>query len=73
AAAAAFPPSYTRARAVMRYGDDAARLIHRFKYGDRMEAAPAFVRWLLRVGADILKTADIVAPVPLHKAPADTR
>ena len=67
AAAAAFPPSYTRARAVMRYGDDAARLIHRFKYGERMEAAPAFVRWLLRVGADILKTADIVAPVPLHR------
>lgn len=66
AAAVAFPPSYARARAVMRYDDLAARLIHRFKYSDRMEAAPAFAAWLARIGADILPHAHIVAPVPLH-------
>lgn len=67
AAAVAFPPSYARARAVMRYDDLAARLIHRFKYSDRMEAAPAFAGWLARIGADILPHAHIVAPVPLHR------
>lgn len=67
AAAIAYPPSYARARAAMRYSDGAARLVHRFKYSDRMEAAPAFARWLARIGSDILAEADIVAPVPLHK------
>lgn len=67
AAAVAYPPAYARARAAMRYSDGAARLVHRFKYSDRMEAAPAFARWLARIGADILAEADIVVPVPLHK------
>ena len=67
AAALANPPSYARARAVMRYSDRSARLVHRFKYSDRMEAAPAFARWLFRAGADILADAHIVTPVPLHK------
>ena len=67
AAALANPPSYARARAVMRYSDRSARLVHRFKYSDRMETAPAFARWLLRAGADIVADADIVTPVPLHK------
>lgn len=67
AAALAHPPAYARARAVMRYGDGAARLVHRFKYGDRMEAAPVFARWLQRIGADILAEADMIAPVPLHR------
>jgi ComF family protein len=67
AAAVAYPPAYARARAAMRYDDGAARIIHRFKYSDRMEAAPAFARWLARIGSDILSEADMVAPVPLHK------
>ena len=67
AVAIAHPPPYARARAVMRYSDASARLVHRFKYSDRMEAAPAFARWLVRAGGDILAEADIVVPVPLHR------
>lgn len=67
AAAVANPPAYARARAVMRYNEGSAAFIHRFKYSDRMEAAPAFARWIARTGADILAEADIVAPVPLHR------
>ena len=67
AVALAHPPPYTRARAVLRYSDASARLVHRFKYSDRMEAAPAFARWLLRAGADLLDGADMVVPVPLHR------
>jgi ComF family protein len=65
--ALAQPPAYARARAVMRYNDRSAALLHRFKYGDRMEAGPAFARWLARSGAELLADADLLAPVPLHK------
>ncbi len=67
AAALASPPPYARARAVMRYSDESARLVHRFKYSDRMEAAPAFARWMARAGAELLEGADFIAPVPLHR------
>ncbi len=67
AAALANPPAYAKARAVMRYNEGCTALIHRFKYSDRMEAAPAFARWLLRAGGELLAEADIVAPVPLHR------
>ncbi|MEQ8283626.1 MAG: ComF family protein [Parvibaculum sp.] len=67
AVALAQPPAYARARAAMRYNDRAAALLHRFKYGDRMEAAPAFARWLVRSGAELLADADLLAPVPLHE------
>jgi ComF family protein len=66
-AALAAPPPYARARAVMRYGDASAKIVHRFKYADRMESAPVFARWMARAGADILADADMVAPVPLHR------
>jgi len=67
AVALASPPPYARACAVMRYTDESARLIHRFKYADRMEAAPAFARWMARAGAELLAGADLIAPVPLHR------
>jgi ComF family protein len=68
AAALASPPPYAKARAVMRYTDASAKIVMRFKYADRMDAAPAFARWMARAGADILADADIVAPVPLHRS-----
>lgn len=68
AAALASPPPYTKARAVMRYSDASAKIVHRFKYSDRMEAGPVFARWMVRAGGDILGDADIVAPVPLHRS-----
>jgi len=67
AAALASPPPYAAARAVMRYSDESAKLIHHFKYADRMEAALAFARWMARAGADLLDGADFIAPVPLHR------
>lgn len=67
AAALAAPPAYASARAVMRYTDHSAKLVHRFKYADRLEAAPAFGRWMARAGAALLQDADVIAPVPLHR------
>ena len=66
-ACAADPPAFDRARAVMRYGDVARRLVVGFKHADRTHLAPALGRWLARAGAALIETADILVPVPLHR------
>lgn len=60
------PPAYKRARAVFAFGDVAKRLVHDFKYHDRLEGQPSFGAWLARSGAPILESADLLVPVPLH-------
>ena len=67
AACVAHPRAYDRARAVMRYGDVARRLVVGLKYADRTHLAPALGAWLARAGAEIAETADLVVPVPLHR------
>jgi ComF family protein len=64
--AIANPPSYDRARAAVRYDDIARALVHRFKYGDRLDLAPMMGRWMARAGRELLEGADALIPVPLH-------
>lgn len=59
-------PPYRRARAAMVYDNASRRLVLAFKHGDRTDTAPAFGRWLVRAGGDLIADADVVAPVPLH-------
>ena len=67
--AAAHPPVFGRARAVARFEDGPARrLVHRLKYGDRPGLARPMGRWMARAGADLLQEADMLVPVPLHRA-----
>lgn len=61
------PPAFRAARAALRYGPAAKRLILPFKYHDRPEAAAGLARLLLRPGRDLLAAADLLVPVPLHK------
>jgi ComF family protein len=66
--AMANPPVYQRARAVARFEDGPVRaLIHRLKYGDRIELARPLGLWMVRAGADLLAEADLLVPVPLHR------
>jgi ComF family protein len=37
------------------------------KFGDRTELAPLMAKWMLRVGVELVRDADIVVPVPLHR------
>lgn len=60
-------PHFDRARSVLVYDDGSRPLILAFKRADRTDAAPMFGRWLARAGAELLKDADIIAPVPLHR------
>jgi len=60
-------PRYDRARAVFRYDEHSRGLVLRFKYADQLEGAPSYGAWLARAGAELVREADLIAPVPLHR------
>src|SRR6266851_6902919 len=64
--AIADPPAYGRARAAVRYDDIARDLVHRLKYGDRLDLATAMGQWMARAGRELVEEADALIPVPLH-------
>jgi len=66
-AAIADPPVFERARAVARYDETARALVHRLKYGDRLELAEALGIMMARAGAELTREADVIVPVPLHR------
>ena len=48
------------------YDGTARDLVHRLKYGDRLDLARAMARMMASAGQDLLGEADLVVPVPLH-------
>jgi ComF family protein len=62
--AIADPPAYARARAAVRFDDVARDLVHKLKYGDRLDLAAMMGRWMARAGRELIADAD--ALVPLH-------
>jgi ComF family protein len=66
-AAMADPPVFARARAVAGYDDIARELIHRLKYGDRLELAKTMGAMMALAGRELLADADLIIPVPLHR------
>jgi ComF family protein len=64
--AIADPPAYQRARAAVRYDEVARKLVHAFKYGDRLDLGPLLGRWMTRAGQELFDGADALVPVPLH-------
>lgn len=67
-AAIADPPVFGRARAVARYDEAARTLVHKLKYGDRLDLARAIGGMMARSGAELAAEADLVVPVPLHRS-----
>jgi ComF family protein len=61
------PPAFTAARAALRYDEGAKALILPFKHRDRTELAAPLARHMARAGADLLRAADLLVPVPLHR------
>ncbi len=70
AACLASPPSFDRARAVMRYDEDSRGPILALKHADRLDLVPGFARWLDRAGRGLLDETDVIVPVPLHPSAA---
>ncbi len=65
--ALANPPVFSRARAAAHYGGIVRRLIVRFKFEDKHEPLPLFVRLMREAGRELLSGADVLVPVPLHR------
>ena len=61
------PPAWGAARAALRYDDQARRILMPFKYGDRVEVARALAPHMARAGGALLRQADLLVPVPLHR------
>ncbi|PTW59151.1 ComF family protein [Breoghania corrubedonensis] len=68
AQAIADPPPFDRARAACLHDDISRELVHGLKYRDRLELGPAMAGWMARAGADLVSQADLIVPVPLHRA-----
>ena len=62
----AYPPSFDKARAVLRYDDASRKPILALKNADRLDLAPTFGRWLERAGRELLVQSELIVPVPLH-------
>ncbi len=62
------PPRFTRARAAVTYDARSKALLLPFKYADRTELARLFAPMMARAGASLLHDADVLIPVPLHRA-----
>jgi ComF family protein len=64
---AAAPPSFDRARAALAYGDAARRLVLPFKHADRQDHAGLLARLMAGAGGALLRDADLLVPVPVHR------
>ncbi len=63
----AHKPPWGRARGALRYDALARRVMLPFKHGDRTEFAAALAPLMARAGAAVLREAELIVPVPLHR------
>ncbi len=61
------PPPWRQGRTALRYDDQARRIILPLKHGDRVELASALAGHMARAAAPLLREADLLVPVPLHR------
>jgi ComF family protein len=60
-------PAFDKARALLRYDDASRDPILALKRADRLDLVPAFARWVLGAAAELIREADVIVPVPLHR------
>jgi ComF family protein len=58
----------TQGRAIGAYEGSLRAIVHALKYDGRRSLAKPLASLLARHGADVLKDADVVVPVPLHRS-----
>ena len=59
-------PAWDGGRAAVVYSGGGRRAVLSLKHGDRLDMARPLAKWMARSGGDLLKNADVIAPVPLH-------
>lgn len=57
---------WDKGRAAFEYSENGRRLVLSLKHGDRQDLVLPAAKWMCRSGADILQSADVLVPVPLH-------
>ncbi|MCX7383030.1 MAG: ComF family protein [Alphaproteobacteria bacterium] len=62
------PPPWERGRAALLYDGQARRMVLPLKYGDRPEIAKGLAGMMYRAGLRLVREADVLVPVPLHRA-----
>jgi len=60
-------PAYGQARAAFIYDAHSKPLVLKLKHGDRTDMAAHLGKWLHRAGREVIETADVLVPVPLHR------
>ncbi|MEM9206886.1 MAG: ComF family protein [Pseudomonadota bacterium] len=60
------PAPYRKARAAAVFGETARELVHLLKYRDRHDCAPVMAQLMERAGLEMIESADVIIPVPLH-------
>lgn len=68
AEAIAEPPVFDRARAAVLFEEVSRGLVHGLKYHDRTELVRLVGRMTARAGRELLADAEVVVPLPLHRA-----
>ncbi len=61
------PPIFDKARSALAYDDTSRNIILAFKHADQTQSVLSFLPWLKRAGEGVLKDADYLVPVPLHR------
>ncbi|RFC67945.1 MULTISPECIES: ComF family protein [Mesorhizobium] len=66
--AIANPPPFQRSRAAVSYSGLARVMVQSLKYRDQTDFAPRMAQWMLRAGSELVRDADMIVPVPLHRS-----
>lgn len=61
------PPPWGRARGALLYDEGSRGLVLGLKYADRVEHAGPLAAMMARAGAALLREAELLIPVPLHR------
>lgn len=62
------PPPWAEARGALAYDNQSRRVVLPLKHADRPELAMALARMMARAGSGLLARAQVLVPVPLHRA-----
>ena len=63
----ATPPTFNKARSVVIYDENSKKIILPFKHADRLDLIPLIAKMMSQQGRELIETADLIVPVPLHR------
>ena len=65
-ACAHHPPAWDRGAAAVLYEGVGHKLVLALKHGDRLDIAPLAASWMARAGGELVASANLIVPAPMH-------